>query len=84
MSHQEHSVNEAAWAELIAAHDVNDLMDGEVVRVMPFGAFVRIGGGVDGLAPQSQWPVLPEVGSRVHVRIAAIDLENRRVALTPG
>jgi small subunit ribosomal protein S1 len=79
-----HSVNEAAWAEFVAVHAVDDVLEGEVVSVLPFGAFVRIAGGVDGLAPQSTWPVLPANGARVSVRIAAIDAENRRVALDPA
>jgi ribosomal protein S1 len=84
VSHQEHCVNEAAWAAFAAAHKVNDVMDGEVVSVVPFGAFIRIGGGVDGLAPHLAWPVLPVPGARVSVRVAAIDAENRRIALNPA
>jgi small subunit ribosomal protein S1 len=84
MSRPTHSINEAGWAEFIAQHGVGDVVDGHVVSVVPFGAFIRIGDGVDGFAPQSLWPTRPEPGSRVLVRIAAIDVDNRRVALDPA
>jgi ribosomal protein S1 len=83
MSRPAHSTNEAAWSEFIAQHGVGDIVDGEVISVVPFGAFVRIGAGVDGLAPQSLWPTVPEVGARIPVRIAAIDVDNKRVSLGP-
>jgi ribosomal protein S1 len=54
-----------------------------VVSVEPFGAFVRVG-GVDGLAPGPEWPVLPEVGSTVRVRILAVDLDRQRAAFGPA
>ncbi len=76
--------NEAAWAQFVASHRVGDVLDGEVVSVVPFGAFIQVGEGVHGLAPKPQWPVLPEPGSRVPVRIQAIDTDACRVALVPA
>ena len=84
MSRPTHSLNEAAWTELVGQHGVGDVVDGHVVSVVPFGAFIRIGDGVDGLAPQSLWPALPESGSPVSVRIEAIDVNTRHVALGPA
>ncbi len=84
MSRPAHSYNEAAWRALVARHGIGDVLDGEVVSVVPFGAFIRVGAGVHGLAPQSLWPALPEVGSRIAVRIAAIDAEHHRVAFGPA
>lgn len=84
MSRPKHTVDEAAWASLIARYGVGDVVDGHVVTIVPFGAFIRVGDGVDGLAPQSLWPTLPELGTRIRVRIEAIDVENRRVALHPA
>ena len=83
MSRPTPSVDDAAWASFVARHGVDDVVDGDVVSVVPFGAFVRID-GLDGLAPQSSWPSLPEVGSRIRVRILAIDADNRRFALGPA
>jgi ribosomal protein S1 len=84
MSRPIHSVDEAGWAEFIARYGVGDVIDGQVVHVAPFGAFIRVGNGVDGLAPQASWPNLPEPGSRIAVRIVAIDADNRRVAFVPA
>ena len=83
MSRPTQSVDDAAWATFVARHGVDDVVDGDVVSVVPFGAFVRVD-GVDGLAPQSSWPSLPEVGARIPVRILAIDADNRRFSLGPA
>jgi ribosomal protein S1 len=84
MSRPEHSINESGWSEFVAHHGVDDIIDGHVVSIVPFGAFVRTDEGIDGLAPRSAWPTLPEPGSRVAVRITAIDVDNRRVAFGPA
>ena len=84
MSRPTHEINEAGWAEFLTQHGVGDVVDGQVLSIVPFGAFIRIGDGVDGLAPQSLWPTLPESGSRIPVTITAIDVDNRRVALGPA
>ncbi len=73
---------EDAWAEFAARYGVGDVVQGDVVSVEPFGAFVRVG-DVDGLAPTVEWPVLPEVGATVRVRILAVDLDRRRAAFGP-
>jgi ribosomal protein S1 len=84
MSRPIHQVSESGWADFVARHGVGDTVDGSVVSVVPFGAFIRIGDEVDGFAPQSLWPTLPDLGSRVAVRIDAIDPDNRRVAFGPA
>ncbi|MBL8930365.1 MAG: S1 RNA-binding domain-containing protein [Kineosporiaceae bacterium] len=55
-------------------------MDGQVIELVPFGAFVRVD-GVDGLAPGSEWPTTPETGNRLRARILAIDPVLRRFSL---
>jgi small subunit ribosomal protein S1 len=72
-----------AWPEFAARYGVGDVVEGEVVSVEPFGAFVRVD-DVDGLAPRPEWPVLPEVGSTVRVRILAIDNDRWRTAFGPA
>ena len=83
MSRPSHEHDPAAWAAFASAHGVDDVVDGDVVDVVPFGAFVRVD-GVDGFAPQSSWPALPAVGSRVPVRIVAIDADRHRFAVDPA
>jgi ribosomal protein S1 len=79
----EHSIDEAAWARFVARHCVGDVVGGRVVSVVPFGAFIRAE-GIDGFAPQSQWPSLPGPDADVEVTIEAIDPANRRVAFSPA
>lgn len=45
--------------------------------------FVDVGEGIRGLLHESAWGTHPEPGSRVAVRILALDIENRRMSLTP-
>jgi exoribonuclease R len=83
MSRSSHSLDEAAWSALVAEHHIGDVVEGLVVSIVPFGAFIRVA-GVDGLAPKSAWPVLPELDSLIRVRITAIDLTHRRLAFDPS
>lgn len=73
----------SAWLDFSTRYAVGDVADGAVVSVLPFGAFVRVD-GVDGFAPRSAWPQLPEDGARVRVRIEAIDPDQRRFAVVPA
>jgi len=58
--------------------NVGDVVTGEVSKVVPFGAFVRIADGADGLL-HGEADV--QEGSSVRVRILAIDQEKRRASL---
>ena len=75
--------NEAGWPAFSARYGIGDVAAGEVVQVMPFGAFIRVD-DVDGFAPKSSWPALPDLGARVSVRIEAIDSDSRRFAVAPA
>ena len=75
--------NDSPWPAFASRYGVGDVADGEVVQVLPFGAFIRVD-GVDGFAPKSAWPALPTDGARVRVRIEAIDVEQRRFAVAPA
>lgn len=69
--------------------DVGMAVEGEVVRLADFGAFVDIG-GIDGLLPLSQmswrWVDHPadilNVGDRITVEIIGIDHDKQRVSLS--
>jgi small subunit ribosomal protein S1 len=64
------------WQEFVGRHRVGDVIEGVVVKQVPFGSFVE-SGGVTGLAPHQAWPV----GARVRVTILAIDAEKQRFSL---
>ncbi|HTF06644.1 MAG TPA: S1 RNA-binding domain-containing protein [Asanoa sp.] len=77
------SDTDAAWSAFVTRYPVGAVVHGDVVSVVPFGAFVRIG-EVDGFAPAREWPTPLEEGSVVPVRIAAIDADARRFAVQPA
>lgn len=75
---------EAAWQEFLLRLVARTPLDGVVVSVKPFGAFVRLNdSAVDGLLHRSEWTsdAEPEVGTTVSVRILDLDLTRRRVSL---
>jgi small subunit ribosomal protein S1 len=63
---------------------------GKVTKLVPFGAFVRVEDGIEGLVHISELAVrhveIPEqvvqVGSDVFVKVIDIDLERRRISLS--
>ncbi len=76
------------WTKFMASYKIGDIATGTVVRLVPFGAFVDIG-GVDGLIHISEisWrrinhpsEVLSE-GQVVEVIIKEIDEEKQKIAL---
>ena len=58
--------------------NVGDVVTGEVSKVVPFGAFVRIADDADGLL---HGEAEVQEGSSVRVRILALDQELRRASL---
>ena len=67
-----------------------DIVDGEVTKVVPFGSFVTIGKGVEGLVHISEISIdkvdSPElalaIGQKVKVKIIELDIPKRRVNLS--
>ncbi len=66
------------WQEFFAAHAEGGVLDGVVSRVVPFGAFVEVADGIHGLLVTDE---APQVGTRLPVRIEAVDVERRRFSL---
>ncbi len=57
---------------------------GEVVRVAPFGAFVELGGGLQGLVHSSRFGGgAPKVGSTLQVKLVEVDRDRQRLSLSP-
>ncbi len=75
--------------ELFADLHLGDMVEGEVVRLTDFGAFIDLG-GVDGLLPLSQmswrWVEHPSdilsIGEKVKVEVIGIDQEKQRISLS--
>lgn len=76
------------WETIEQRYEPGELVYGTIVRQAPFGVFVQIEDGVEGLAHSSEIP--PEVrrhlkeGLRSPFRILSIDVDRRRLRLTPA
>jgi small subunit ribosomal protein S1 len=78
------------WQEFANAHRVGELVYGRVTKLVPFGAFVQVGEGIEGLVHISEMAVhhvdLPEQvvtpGEELWVKIIDIDLARRRISLS--
>jgi small subunit ribosomal protein S1 len=75
------------WGHVTATLDEGEIVEGIVTDVVPFGAFVDLGKGVEGLVHTSEMPGGRatrsdlEPGSLVTVRVLEIDEEEHQVAL---
>ena len=81
---------EDPWESFSGAHGVGDVVDGKVTKTVPFGAFVSVADGVEGLVHVSEIAMhhveSPElelsVEQPVKVKITEIDGERRRISLS--
>jgi ribosomal protein S1 len=58
---------------------VGDVIASQVTHVAPFGAFVKITEDISGLLVTD---TPPAAGTRLDVRVEAVDVERRRVSVT--
>jgi small subunit ribosomal protein S1 len=78
------------WQEFADSHEVGQLVYGRITKLVPFGAFVQVGDGIEGLVHISEMAVhhvdLPEQvvspGEELWVKIIDIDLQRRRISLS--
>ena len=78
------------WELVPGKYMVGDVVKGKVVRIVPFGAFVELEKGIDGLVHVSQisheWLENPtsalKVGEEVEAKIIAIDHEKEKITLS--
>ena len=83
-------VTEDPWLDFELQYKQDDIVDGDVTKVVPFGAFVTIGKGVEGLVHVSEISVdkvdSPElalaIGQKVKIKITELDIPKRRVNLS--
>lgn len=74
----------------IENHPVGSVFTGKVTSIMPFGAFVEIEPGVEGLVHVSEASNtyvknisdIYKVGDEVEVKVLAVDSENKRITLS--
>lgn len=78
------------WSEAISKFKVGDIVDGEIQKVVPYGAFVRIAEGLNGLIHISELsdqlvkdPAdIVKVGDKVKVKILSISSTERHLGLS--
>ncbi len=78
------------WQEFAGNHRVGELVYGRVTKLVPFGAFVQVGDGIEGLVHISEMSAhhvdLPEQvvtpGEELWVKIIDLDLQRRRISLS--
>jgi small subunit ribosomal protein S1 len=81
---------EDPWQRVISTHRPNDVLEGQVTKVVAFGAFVEILPGVEGLVHISELAdhhvenpsEVVEPGTSLNVKILEIDEERRRLSLS--
>jgi len=84
-------VTDDPWKDAAARLGVGDVIQGKVVRTAPFGAFIEVLPGVEGLAHLSELSYAKRVmkaeevvvpGDHVSVKIKEIDADKRRISLS--
>jgi small subunit ribosomal protein S1 len=84
------ATQEDPWQHFARTHQIGQIVPGKVTKLVPFGAFVRVEEGIEGLVHISELAErhveIPEqvvqVGDDVMVKIIDIDLERRRISLS--
>ncbi|WP_370619337.1 30S ribosomal protein S1 [Mumia sp. Pv 4-285] len=81
------ATQEDPWQHFARTHQIGQIVPGKVTKLVPFGAFVRVEEGIEGLVHISELAErhveIPEqVGDAVMVKIIDIDLERRRISLS--
>src|SRR5690606_17021087 len=84
------ATQEDPWQHFARTHQIGQIVPGKVTKLVPFGAFVRVEEGIEGLVHISELAErhveIPEqvvqIGDQVMVKIIDIDLERRRISLS--
>jgi small subunit ribosomal protein S1 len=84
------ATQEDPWQHFARTHIIGQIVPGKVTKLVPFGAFVRVEDGIEGLVHISELAVrhidLPEqvvgVDETIYVKVIDIDLDRRRISLS--
>ncbi|WP_214317502.1 30S ribosomal protein S1 [Nonomuraea sediminis] len=84
------ATQEDPWQQFARTHQIGQVVPGRVTKLVPFGAFVRVEEGIEGLVHISELAErhveIPEqvvqVGDEIFVKIIDIDLDRRRISLS--
>lgn len=78
------------WADIPEKYHAGMVIEGKVARIAPFGAFIELEPGIDGLAHISQLSTkrvnkvedVLSVGQQVTVKITEVDPDKKRISLS--
>ncbi|MDN6281789.1 30S ribosomal protein S1 [Corynebacterium sp.] len=84
------ATQEDPWRVFARTHAIGQIVPGKVTKLVPFGAFVRVEEGIEGLVHISELAErhveVPDqivtVGQELMVKVIDIDLERRRISLS--
>jgi len=84
------ATQEDPWQQFARTHAIGQVVPGRVTKLVPFGAFVRVDEGIEGLVHISELAErhveIPEqvvqVGDEIFVKVIDIDLDRRRISLS--
>ncbi|MDO9062939.1 MAG: S1 RNA-binding domain-containing protein, partial [Microbacterium sp.] len=84
------ATQEDPWQVFARTHAIGQVAPGTVTKLVPFGAFVRVADGIEGLVHISELSSkhvemadqVVSVGQEVFVKVIDIDLERRRISLS--
>ncbi|MEA2521058.1 MAG: small subunit ribosomal protein [Actinomycetota bacterium] len=84
------ATQEDPWKEFERKYQAGEILNGQVTKLVPFGAFVRVAQGIEGLVHISELSHehvdTPEsvlsVGDEVQVKVIDVDVSRRRVSLS--
>ena len=84
------ATQEDPWREFERKYQAGEVIPGAVTKLVPFGAFIRVGEGIEGLVHISELAnehvESPEqvvsVGEQVRVKVVDVDVSRRRISLS--
>src|SRR5205807_6640264 len=84
------ATQEDPWKEFERKYRAGEIIAGQVTKIVPFGAFVRVAQGIEGLVHISELSNThvesPEsvvnVGDQVQVKVIGVDVSRRRISLS--
>lgn len=84
------ATQEDPWQTFARTHKIGQIVPGTVTKLVPFGVFVRVEDGIEGLVHVSELATrhveVPEqvakIGDEIFVKVIDIDLERRRISLS--
>ncbi|MDJ0808087.1 MAG: 30S ribosomal protein S1 [Gammaproteobacteria bacterium] len=79
------------WRDVLTDYPVGAQVEGTVIRLQPFGAFIELAPGIDGLAHISELGAgrrishpqeVLNLGERVQAKVLSVDTEKQRIGLS--